>query len=139
RFFEEIVYLCLGGRSRSEAIGMSPAAMIVVNTDGSLEQVDTLRSAYTGAVTTGMSVFSHGFEAALAHPAIMARQIGAAALSETCGRCALRKICGGGYYPHRYQSGSGFRNPSVYCPDLIQLITHVRERLAADLNALAPA
>ena len=139
RFFEEIIHLCLGGHSRSEAIGVSPAAMIVVNTDGSLEQVDTLRSAYAGAVSTGMNVFSHSFEAALAHPAIVARQIGTAALSETCGRCALQRICGGGYYPHRYQSGSGFRNPSVYCPDLIRLITHVRERLAVDLNALALA
>lgn len=137
RFFEEIIQLCLGGRSRSEAIGLSPAAMIVVNTDGSLEQVDTLRSAFTGAVSTGLNVFTHGFETALNHPAIAARQIGVAALSETCTSCSLRRICGGGYYPHRYKSGSGFLNPSVYCPDLIRLITHIRGRLIADLNAAA--
>jgi uncharacterized protein len=139
RFFEEIIQLCLGGRSRSEAIGLSPAAMIVVNTDGSLEQVDTLRSAFAGAAATGLNVFTHGFEAALKHPSIIARQIGVAALCETCSCCSLRRICGGGYYPHRYRSGSGFRNPSVYCPDLIRLITHVRERLASDLDALALA
>ena len=139
RLFEEIIRLCLGGRGRSEAVGLSPAAMIVVNSDGSLEQVDTLRSAFTGAVTTGLNVFTDGFEAALNHPAIVARQIGVAALGETCACCSLRRICGGGYYPHRYQSGSGFRNPSVYCPDLMRLITHVRGRLAADLRAVALA
>ena len=36
------------------------------------------------------------------------------------------EICGGGLYPHRYRHGEGFRNPSVYCDDLMRLITHVR-------------
>jgi uncharacterized protein len=47
--------------------------------------------------------------------------------------------CGGGLYPHRYRSGSGFRHPSVYCADLMRLITHVRDRVGADLNLLTTA
>ena len=42
-------------------------------------------------------------------------------------------ICGGGLYPHRYRAGSGFRHPSVYCADLLRLITHVRDRVRGDL------
>ncbi|HBW19564.1 MAG: FxsB family cyclophane-forming radical SAM/SPASM peptide maturase [Streptosporangiaceae bacterium] len=137
RLFEEIIQLCLGGQSRSEAVGLSPVGLIVVDTDGSLEQVDTLRSAFPGASATGLNVFSHDFGAALAHPAVMARQIGLAALSQTCIECAIHRICGGGYYPHRYLAGSGFRNPSVYCPDLYKLIGHIMERLAADVRRLA--
>ena len=136
RLFEEIIHLCLGGSSRLETVGLSPVGLIVIDTDGSLEQVDTLKSAFSGAAATGLNVFAHGFDAALLHPSIAARQIGAAALSDTCEQCSLRRICGGGYYPHRYRVGSGFRNPSVYCPDLIKLITHIRRRLAADLEAL---
>jgi uncharacterized protein len=137
RVFEEIIHLCLGGQSRSEAVGLSPVGLIVIDTDGSLEQVDTLRSAFPGASATGLNVFAHDFDAALAHPSVIARQIGLAALSETCMQCAIHQICGGGYYPHRYQAGSGFRNPSVYCPDLNKLIRHIRQRLTCDLRRLA--
>jgi uncharacterized protein len=139
RLFAEIINLCLGGNSRLEAIGLSPVGVIVIETDGSLEQVDTLKSAFQGAAATGLNVFSHGFDAALAHPAVVARQIGAGALSPHCEACPLRRICGGGYYPHRYLDGSGYRNPSVYCPDLAKLITHIRLRLAADLDGMLAA
>ena len=30
----------------------------------------------------------------------------------------------------------GFQNPSVYCDDLFRLITHVRDRVVADLSLL---
>ncbi len=136
RFFEEIIHLCLGGQSRLEAVGLSPVGLIVIDTDGSLEQVDTLRSAFPGASATGLNVFAHDFDAALAHPSVIARQIGLAALSDTCMQCAIHQICGGGYYPHRYQARSGFRNPSVYCPDLYKLIRHIQRRLACDLRRL---
>lgn len=34
--------------------------------------------------------------------------------------------CGGGLYTHRYRDdGSRFDNPSVYCPDLLTLISHI--------------
>ena len=33
-------------------------------------------------------------------------------------------------------SGAGFRNPSVYCADLLRLITHVRDRVIADVRQL---
>jgi uncharacterized protein len=137
RLFAEIVNLVLGGQSRTESVGTSPVALITVNTDGSLEQVDTLRAAYPGAPGTGMNVLTHAFDDALHHPAVVARQIGVAALADTCVRCEIRDICGGGHYAHRYRRGSGFRNPSVYCPDLTLLITHIVGRVRASLSAMA--
>jgi uncharacterized protein len=136
RLFTEIVTALLGGASRSEEIGISPVALIVVDTDGSLEQVDTLRSAYHGAAATKLNVRTHPLDAALEHPAIVARQIGLAALGETCQQCDLRRVCGGGYYPHRYLEGSGFRHESVYCRDLTRLIRHIRGRLQQDVADL---
>lgn len=135
RLFDEIIHLCLGGQSTVESVGLSPVGLIVIETDGSLEQVDTLKSAFHGAAATGLNVFDHGFDTALAHPAVLARQAGADALCDQCRRCPLMTICGAGYYPHRYRAGSGYRNPSVYCPDLTKLIDHIRGRLAADLAA----
>ncbi|MFC0530625.1 FxsB family cyclophane-forming radical SAM/SPASM peptide maturase [Phytohabitans kaempferiae] len=136
RFFEEVLNLVLGGQSRTEVVGLSPVATLVFNVDGSYEQVDTLRSAYPGAVDTGLNAFAHDLDEVLLHPAIVDRQLGVVALSDTCRSCALHRVCGGGYYPHRYRPGSGFRNPSVYCADLGRLITHAAGRLRADVDRL---
>ncbi|WP_239642991.1 FxsB family cyclophane-forming radical SAM/SPASM peptide maturase [Nocardiopsis alkaliphila] len=136
RMFNEIIRLVLGGRSRAESIGLSPAALVVVETDGSIEQVDSLKSAFEGAARTPLHTFTHPFDDALYLPSVAARQIGARALSDTCAACPLAKVCGGGFYPHRYRSGSGFANPSVYCADLDHLITHIHRTVAADVARL---
>ncbi len=125
RLFEQIMRLFFGHKSRLESIGLSPVATAVIDTDGSFEQVDTLKSTFDGAVQTGMNVFDHDLDAVLAHPSVAARQLGEAGLCEICRRCPLGYVCGGGYFPHRYSAGSGFLNPSVYCSDLFALITHI--------------
>lgn len=139
RLFDEILNLLLGGASRTESVGLSPSATVVVETDGSIEQVDSLKSAYHGAAVTGLSVLRHPFDAALDLPAIAIRRRGALALSGTCRRCAVRDVCGGGLYAHRFRAGSGFDNPSVYCPDLRRLIAHVSARVRMDLMAVTGA
>ncbi len=137
RLFDEILNLLLGGASGVESVGLSPAALVVVETDGDIEQVDSLKSAHAGASETTLNVAANSFDDALLHPSIAARQLGRAALSDTCQRCAVRDVCGGGLYPHRYQAGSGFRNRTVYCADMFRLIGHIRERVSADLRGLA--
>jgi uncharacterized protein len=135
RLFEEILCLLLGGQSKSESVGLTPTSLIVIETDGTIEQTDTLKSAYNGAPATGMHVARDSFDAVLRLPSIAARQLGLAALADECIVCSLRQVCGGGLYPHRYRPGSGFRNPSVYCPDLFRLISHIRDRVRTDLSA----
>ncbi|MEO3886854.1 FxsB family cyclophane-forming radical SAM/SPASM peptide maturase [Nonomuraea sp. B5E05] len=137
RFFESIIQLVLGGQSRVDSVGLSPNVLVVVETDGTIEQVDTLKSGYEGAAGTGLNVFDHPFDRALEHPGMAARQAGAAALCETCVSCPVARVCGGGYYAHRYREGTGYLNPSVYCPDLFKLITHIHERVQADLRLRA--
>jgi uncharacterized protein len=139
RLFSEIIQLVLGGASRSEAVGLSPVGLVVVETDGTLEQVDTLKSAYDRAAATGLDIFNNSFDDALGATSIVARQIGAEALCESCLACPVGQICGGGYYPHRYRAGVGFRNPSVYCPDLFRLVRHIETRVRVDLTGLRRA
>lgn len=137
RFFESIEAVADGAPSGTEAIGLDPVDLLVVETGGEWEQVDSLKTAYDGAPmligptpangTVVLNVFEHSADDAAAHPAVAARQLGAAELSETCLACPLVKRCGGGLYSHRYRSGSGFRNPSVYCEDLKSLIMHIGE------------
>ncbi|WP_433652607.1 FxsB family cyclophane-forming radical SAM/SPASM peptide maturase [Micromonospora zamorensis] len=135
RLFEELINLLFGGRSRTESLGLSPVAAVVINTDGAYEQVDTLRSTYPGAVGTDLTVFTDSLDDVLRHPAVIARQVGVEALAASCRACPVHRVCGAGNYPHRYREGS-FTNPSVYCPDLLLLIAHVERRLRADLAAM---
>ncbi|WP_198540046.1 FxsB family cyclophane-forming radical SAM/SPASM peptide maturase [Streptomyces sp. CT34] len=130
RVFTEILGLLLGRPGSSEAVGLSPVVALVVDTDGAIEQVDSLKSAYEGAAATGLDVFRNSFDEALAHPGMAARQRGRDGLAAQCRHCALMEVCGGGNYAHRYRAGAtGFGNPSVYCADLERLIRHVAARL----------
>jgi len=133
RMFEEIMNVLLGGQSRSESVGLSPVAMLVIDTDGTLQQVDSLKISYAGAPETGLTVFDHSFDDALWHPGVVARQIGPAALAPACRTCGVRDVCGGGAYAHRYREGHGYLNPSVYCPDLMKLIGHIGRTVQRDL------
>lgn len=135
RLFQEIINLLLGGRSRTEQVGVGPVAYLVIDTDGSYQQDDSLKSVRPGAPETGLTVFDHTVDEVLRHPQVRARQLGIDALGEECRRCPLVRVCGGGDYPHRFRAGDGFANPSVYCPDLQRLIRHVAGRVRADLLA----
>ncbi|HEX3514601.1 MAG TPA: FxsB family cyclophane-forming radical SAM/SPASM peptide maturase [Trebonia sp.] len=129
RTFDSIIATLAGGDSRTEALGLAPVRMVVVETDGSYEQADSLKVTYDGAPSTGLDVFTHSLDSVMDHPGIATRQGGIGDLSATCQQCPVVSSCGGGMYAHRYKSGSGFDNPSVYCADLLKLISHIGERL----------
>ncbi len=129
RLFESIIETTHGGASLTEAMGLSPSDLVVIETDGSLEQADSLKTAYDGAPATGLDIFRHSLDAAARHSGIAARQEGLAGLCAKCRACPVVTSCGGGLYAHRYRTGTGFANPSVYCDDLMKLINHVRQEL----------
>ena len=129
RTFDSVISTLAGGDSLTEALGLAPAALVVVETDGTYEQVDSLKTAFDGAPVTGLSVFGDTLDVVGQHPGIAARQQGLAGLCQTCQECPVVTSCGGGLYTHRYRAATGFANPSVYCADLLKLITHISSRL----------
>ncbi|HEX6353061.1 FxsB family cyclophane-forming radical SAM/SPASM peptide maturase [Actinophytocola sp.] len=140
RMFDEIIRGVFGGTPEVEGLGLAAPAMAVVETDGAIELSDTLRSTYPGAASTGLDVWRHSFDAALRLPAMRAQRLGARGLPAACRGCGVRRVCGGGLRAHRYRAGAGFDNPSVFCPDLLRLIRHIRDVLAHDVAAmLGPA
>lgn len=128
RLFDSLRSASRGGQSWSEAVGLDPVDLLVIETDGSWEQTDSLKTAYDGAATTGLNVFSHSVDEASAHPGLAARRGGLAALCSTCRACPAVRSCGGGMYAHRYSASNGFDNPSAYCADLKALVSHVTAR-----------
>jgi uncharacterized protein len=126
RIFESIIATSHGGVSATESLGLAPSDVVVIETDGMIEQADSIKVAYDGAPATGLDIFGYSLDDAAVHPGIRARQRGIAGLADSCQKCPVVDSCGGGLYAHRYRTGSGFMNPSVYCADLEKIITHVR-------------
>ncbi|MGW1491102.1 FxsB family cyclophane-forming radical SAM/SPASM peptide maturase [Streptomyces sp. NPDC002402] len=131
RIFDSVLRTLRGESSLTESLGLAPADLVVIETDGTFEQADSLKSAYDGAPVTGMDVFANSLDEVLEHPGMLARQQGVEHLGEQCRSCPVVTSCGGGLYAHRYRTGSGFDNPSVFCPDLMELITNIRSREAS--------
>lgn len=125
RLFEAILR---PGEVGAEAVGLSPADLVVLETDGTWEQVDSLKVTYAGAAATGLDVFGATVDEVAAHPMIAIRQTGLDGLSATCRACEVVDRCGGGQFPHRFRGSNGFDNPSVYCADLKELITAMDDR-----------
>ncbi|MEU9603586.1 radical SAM/SPASM protein FxsB, inactivated metallohydrolase extension form [Streptomyces sp. NPDC048057] len=137
RLFESVFSTLAGGPSLTESLGLAPTDLVVVETDGALEQVDSLKSAYEGAAATGFDVMRHAFDEVAAHPGVRARQLGLASVSDACRACPVVRSCGGGLYTHRYRTSNEFDNTSVYCTDLEALIRGVERRIATELVPLA--
>jgi uncharacterized protein len=129
RTFDSIIMMAHGGNSLTEALGLSFSDLAVIETDGTYEQADSLKVAFAGASATGYSVYSHSLDVLREHPGMSARQRGLEGLCETCRSCNVVTICGGGLYAHRYRSGAGFDNPSVYCADLMKLIGYIGQEI----------
>jgi uncharacterized protein len=125
RLFDSVLSAARGGPSWTEVIGLDPVDLLVIDTDGSWEQADSLKTAFDGAPQTGKGVRSHSVDDAARHPGVAARRGGLAALCATCRACPVVRVCGGGMYAHRYRSETGFDNPSVYCADLLEMITQL--------------
>ncbi|MGC4861600.1 FxsB family cyclophane-forming radical SAM/SPASM peptide maturase [Micromonospora sp. DT41] len=136
RLFESLIALLLGGRSGTRALGTAEPDVMTIETDGTIEGTDTLKTTTTSAMRTGFDVFRHSLDEALRHPSLAGRPTGFDSLAAACRACPVVGVCGGGLYAHRFRDGAGFANPSVYCRNLFRLIGHVRSTVAADLDAL---
>lgn len=136
RLFGEIIRLLAGAAASPEMLGLSPTRIVVIETDGAIELADNLKVAYHGAGMTGLHVASNSLDEALLQPGVVARQLGERALCPQCRACDIRGVCGAGLYAHRYRPGHGFYSPTVYCPDFIKLIGHIREALQVEIDML---
>ncbi len=128
-YFEEILNLMLGGISTSEEIGAQSVDFVIVDTNGDIEAVDTLKMVGREATLLNLNVANNSFDEAVLHPAIYSRMAGFNSLCDTCRQCEHLSHCGGGYLPHRYSPLNGFINPSVYCEDLKYLFRLMRSHV----------
>ena len=135
RLFNSFIRLMFGVPGGVEAVGLDPVDLIVVETNGEIEAVDSLKSTYDGATKLGYNVFDNEFDEVASHFAVRSRQLGAETLCQKCQECPVVQVCGGGYIPHRYSpEGHSFKNPSIYCADLEKVIRYIHLVVSNDFG-----
>jgi uncharacterized protein len=136
REFDTIVRMALGGRSKVESLGLEPVDIVVIESNGDIELVDSLKGTFEGATHLGFNVFEHSMDEVVRHNMVQFRRLGVDALAQECRSCAIVSQCGGGYLPNRYDD-NGFSNPSIYCHDLMKLIGVIQARVKSEVAAAA--
>lgn len=134
RRFRDVIALLAGAPDASEEWGIQPVDFAVVETNGDIEAVDSLKTTYPSANHLGLNLFSHSFDEMARAPLVVERQSRWSSLCSTCKVCPVGSVCGGGYFPHRYSRITGFQNPSVYCADLKKLIYDIYSVVKRDLR-----
>jgi len=129
RYFASLVEAILGGDGGADVMGDRYNDILVVETDGSYEAVDALKICGEGFTKAGTNVASESISEALKTDLASLYQRSHKVLSKQCQHCKIQEVCGGGYLPHRYSKQNGFDNPSVYCNDLLKIITHLQNSL----------
>lgn len=134
RNFYSIISLLLRGGSYVESLGNQATNFLVIETNGEIEAVDSLKATFEGATSLGLNVFENTIDEAAGHLFIVQRQLGSESLAFSCRSCALVSVCGGGYLPNRYSKARGFDNPSIFCHDLASLIYHIHDTIIVSLK-----
>ena len=133
RIFENIISLLFDPDSGIDCLGGGKNGLLVIETDGGIEPLDVLKICGPSFTKLGLNVHRNELREAYSSELVQLYQQGAARVCDTCLACPALAVCGGGYLPHRYSRLNGFSNPSVYCQDLLKLITHVRARVLATI------
>lgn len=129
RTFKTLLVNILGGHSPTDDLGVDDKELLVIETDGDIEAVDSLKICGERFTKSGANIRHNGFDDALATPLANLFNQSGKKLCKKCEACPIKSVCGGGYIPHRYSSNNGFDNPSIYCRDLFKFIVHIQNRV----------
>lgn len=135
RTFESLLDSLAGLDSGTDAFGYGDVSLITVETDGSYHDLDVLKVAYDGATRLFGTVRETAIAEVAASTSIATHQayLKKNGLCAQCQRCPVVNVCGGGSLPHRYGT-NGFDNPTVYCREMLGLISHAKAKVQALLT-----
>ncbi|MDH7446473.1 radical SAM protein [Aquimarina sp. 2201CG14-23] len=106
------------------------STVLVIETNGEIEAIDSLKACGHGFTKSGMNVQSNDFSDIKKAPlGKLYFEDSTTKLCDKCLECPIKEVCKGGRLVHRFKKENGFNNPSVYCKDLIKFIAHIQNRL----------
>jgi uncharacterized protein len=128
--FWGLISSMMGGGGDTDAFGNPLMSYLIIETDGTIHALDTLRVCEEDIAKSGLNLFEHGFDDLNRGLPLVYHLVNEGiALSKKCQACVEKDVCGGGYLPHRYARANGFDNPSAWCEDILKLLTHIRARI----------
>jgi uncharacterized protein len=123
RLFKLLLDRSLGRDTRMGFLGPPPRTdTVVIQPNGDLELIDSLKSIEEGGSDTGLTVHRDRLDLVAGHP-----KFAQPAAPDACISCELFNVCGGGHYANRWSQVTGYNNPSIYCDDLMIIIKHIQE------------
>lgn len=138
RTFDAILAATAGAPSPTDAFGFGDVSLLCIETDGGYHDLDVLKITTPGRTNLEKNVFTSTVAEVARSPKIQEHRhlLSPAGVATECRSCPVVEVCGGGAVPHRY-SNEGFDNPTVYCAEMLALISHVRDRLHETLQVEA--
>lgn len=126
RFFNLIIRELLGDEQNIDILGVNENNVLVLETNGALEAVDVLKTCGESFTKNDLNINTNDIDDVFNSELIEIYYNSGKYLSKKCLACPIQELCGGGYLPHRYSSKNGFNNPSIYCDDLLKIITYIQ-------------
>ncbi|WP_108113677.1 radical SAM protein [Kordia periserrulae] len=125
-FFNGLTNAILG----SQKIARHEAHALVIETNGDIEAIDSLKGCGENFTKTSLNVVNNDFEEIMQSPlGKLYFQDSMEKLCTKCLECPVASVCRGGRLVHRHKKENGFNNPSVYCEDMILLISHIQNTM----------
>ncbi|WDF57309.1 radical SAM protein [Mucilaginibacter sp. KACC 22063] len=136
RLFETLIEMLAGNANRgNQGFGRTKNGVVVIETDGGIEVTDSLRACYEGITRNGYNVHHNEIDDLFTEDIFKIYYNSHDLVAEQCLNCPMLDICGGGFLGNRFANHNGFDNPTIYCKDIIRLVTHLRDDFISSLPA----
>ncbi len=139
-FFETLVKMIMGEEGiGNQLVGRRTNGVIVLESDGSIEVVDSLRACFEGITRNEINIHNNTLEDLFENDTFQLYYRAHDKVAEQCLNCPVYDICGGGFLGHRYSEENGFDNPTMYCQDMVRLIAYIQNDILDSLPDKAVA
>ncbi len=136
RLFETLIAILAGdAKQGNQGFGRTKNGVVVIETDGGIEVTDSLRACYEGITRNDFNVHHNEIDELFAENLFQIYYHAHDMVSEQCLNCPVFDVCGGGFIGNRFANNNGFDNPTIYCRDMVRLITFLRRDFLNSLPA----
>jgi uncharacterized protein len=134
RPFTDLIGLILGINKGSEIFGKGVNDTLVIETNGSIETVDSLKICGNGFTRTNFNVLYDELDVIYKKSELAKLYYnGHDNLCQKCNSCPIETVCGGGYLGHRYSNDNFFDNPTIYCNEIVKLVCHIQNAILKNI------